>query len=267
MVLMQRFFGFGSKDRLSSLFELLLLLPLLLLVLLHPFQEKMGKPRLRTAKVKPLKKPTRRLFRIVYNDPDATESSGDEGKGSGSGGDVSRPKRKVQEFPFAARPPKNVALASTRIASSSSLSGKRKHRGVRLRPSGRWSAEIWCPVNKERIWLGTFPTESKAVEAYRRAAPRRLQDKKGACCSAGSSGDGFLSTSLPPLDELDPSSLNGQDGGRTGGIETVSLQDAFGLGLDSFFLQGELGGEFWPGSVSLPHEWASTSEIEEIFAN
>ncbi|PKA55157.1 Ethylene-responsive transcription factor CRF4 [Apostasia shenzhenica] len=220
----------------------------------------MGRPKLRAAKVWPLKKTKSRIFRIVYDDPDATESSGDERGG------VSRRKRTVQEFLFSACSAKIVPSASTR--SSTSPSGKRnKHKGVRRRrPSGRWAAEIRRPVSNERLWLGTFPTESEAVEAYR-AAARRLQNEKEACGSAGSAAEGFLSASLPPLDELDPPLFTGEDDCRTGGLETVGLQDALGIGFDSYFLWGELSAEFWPGSAYVANDWASVAEIEEIFAN
>lgn len=141
---------------------------------------------------------------VYFVDADATESesSGDE--------EVKRGKRRVREIidinlkassqpsPALSIPRRRALLRRRRVAKAGDGSFRRRFRGVRRRPWGKYAAEIRDPSLQKRLWLGTFDTAEEAAAVYDDAAVRLKGSHAVTNFSSSSSSDSDFGASTKP---------------------------------------------------------------------
>lgn len=160
----------------------------------------------------------RRVVRVYFMDVDATDSSSSDEE-IGCRIARRRVKRHVNEIGIevdtaadssarrrAVAAPKRVEKAPERPE------GGKRFRGVRRRPWGRWAAEIRDPMQRKRVWLGTFDTAEEAASVYDSAAVRLKGAKAVTNFPAEKPSPPAAALEAVAVD-VDPSKSSGSGGG------------------------------------------------------
>lgn len=163
-----------------------------------------------------------RKLRLVYSDPDATDSSSDEGDSSKTGN-----KRLVRlidladvKVPRELIPPKkrHRVSANSNGNNNSNRPSRSPYVGVRQRRWGSWAAEIRNPFTKTRVWLGTFGSAEDARAAY--LAKRREFDVAALAAKPKAEIDSDCSVDVGSSNSSN--SVSGTDSGDCHGLGLIA---------------------------------------------